>query len=83
MARGRWQDPALTKDKKREILQKILHPERFGKTRIGLSGKRRRINLQPQRIKGDAPVEDANEAVHTGPFVTPRYGAEDGRAEAA
>lgn len=28
-------------------------------------------------------VEDANEAVHTGPFVTPRYGAEDGRAEAA
>jgi len=55
-------DPALTKDKKREILQKILHPERYGKTRIGLSGKRRRINLQPQRIKGDAPVEESTEA---------------------
>ena len=46
-------DPALTKDKKREILQKILHPERYGKTKIGLSGKRRRIQLAPQRIKGD------------------------------
>ena len=46
-------DPGLTKDKKREILQKIIHPERFGKTRIGLSGKRRRIKLQPQAVKGD------------------------------
>jgi len=51
-------DPALTKEKKREILQKILHPERFGKTKVGLSGKRRRIHLQPQKVKGDVEEKE-------------------------
>jgi hypothetical protein len=49
-------DPDLTPVKKREVLQKILHPERFGRGKVGLSGKRRRIQLQPVRVKGD--VED-------------------------
>ena len=46
-------DPALTKDKKREILLKILYPNKYGAGRIGLSGKRRRVQLQPVRVKGD------------------------------
>ena len=53
-------DPALTKEKRREILQKILHPERFGKTKIGLSGKRRRIKLVVSAVKGDV-VDDGDE----------------------
>ena len=51
-------DPALTQDKRREILQKILHPERFGKTKIGLSGKRRRVKLNATAVKGDATDDD-------------------------
>ena len=47
------EDPDLTKEKKREILLKILHPERYGKARLGLSGKRRRVQLQPVKVKGD------------------------------
>ena len=48
--------------KKREILQKILYPNRFGKTKVGLSGKRRRIKLQPGKVKGD-DAEGADEDV--------------------
>jgi len=46
------EDLDLTKERKRAILLKILHPERYGKTRIGLSGKRRgRVLLKPGKVK--------------------------------
>ena len=55
-------DPALTKEKKREILQKILNPKRYGATKVGLSGrkvgKRRRFSLQATKVKGDEVAEE-------------------------
>jgi len=46
-------DPELTDAKKREILLKILYPRKHGAARIGLSGRRRPMRLQPARVMGD------------------------------
>jgi len=51
-------DPALTPDKKREALLKILYPAKHGRGRIGLSGKRRPLRIQPTRTVGDDADED-------------------------
>jgi len=52
-------DPSLTKEKQREILQKIINPKKFGKTKVGLSGRRVRA-LKPQVVK--ARVSAVSEA---------------------
>jgi len=51
-------DPELTPAKKREILLKILYPKKHGAARIGLSGKRCKMRLQPARVMGDAEDGD-------------------------
>jgi hypothetical protein len=55
-------DPELTPAKKREVLQKILHPNKYGKGKLGLTGKRRRIHLTPAKVKGDGSEEGGGEA---------------------
>ena len=47
------EDPALTKEKKKEEILKILYPERFGRGKMNLSGKRRPMRLQPVKVAGD------------------------------
>ena len=48
---------ATEPEKKREMLQKILYPHRFGKAKLGLKGGRR-ARLVPQRVQGDADDGD-------------------------
>eukprot|EP00966_Prymnesium_polylepis_P141947 3277834-Prymnesium_polylepis.1 len=53
-------DPELTDAKKREILLKILYPRKHGAARIGLSGRRRPMRLQPARVMGDEDEGDGD-----------------------
>ena len=63
------EDPALTKEKKKEEKLKILYPERFGRGKMNLSGKRRPMRLQLWR---SSLVRRSPEARHSSLYALRR-----------
>jgi len=67
-------DPELTDVKKREILLKILYPKKHGAARIGLSGRRRPMRLQPARVMGDGDDDGGAEYAEMPKFAVSHEG---------